>query len=435
MMTAEHVATVHEPLVGRAPRTRITPTRLRAVSLGLAVLVVATGVVTALAAAERHAATAAGWQKSEPLVVGAQAIDSYLSDADTTAAGSFLRSQIEPAGLRVRYTSDLARASANLAQGAQEAGPDPAVTSSIRTVSVDVPVYAGLVQTATFNEREAFYPLAAAYIGEANNLMQQSILPAATQLYSVENQRLAADLGTAGGAWLVVLAAVLFLALLVLLSIVQVSMSRHFRRTFNLYLVGATAVTLVLGIWFTVAIATQSSGVNAATSGGSGPLVVFTQARIDALRMTADDELTLLTRDSEPGLQPDYRATVSRLDRLLGSAGNGAGAVEQDEVGQARRALAAYRRVHAQIRRLDTTGTATGEQDADSLAASQLPAASSTLDGDLAHSIAASQRAFDQSMSGATSDTAGLIWASVILSVLGAVLVLVGFRARIAEYR
>lgn len=435
MMTAEHVAAVHEPVVGRGPGPRVTPARLRAVSLGLAVLVVATGVLTVLGAAERHAATAAGWETSEPLVVEAQAIDSYLSDADTTAAGSFLQSQIEPATLRARYTTDLARASANLAQAAQEAGADPAVTSSIRTLSVNVPVYAGLVQTATFNERQAFYPLAAAYIGEANNLMQQSILPAATQVYTVENQRLASDLGTAHGAWLVAVAAVLLLTLLVLLIVVQVAMSRHFRRTFNLYLVGTTVATLVLGIWFTVAIATQSSGVDAATSGGSGPLVVFTQARIDALRMTADDELTLLTRDSEPGLQPDYRATVGRLDRLLGSARSGAGVVEHNEIGQAQAALATYGRVHAQIRELDTTGTATGAQDADGLAASRLPAASSTLDGDLAHSIATSQQAFDQSMSGATSDAASLIWASAILSVLGAVLVLVGFRARIAEYR
>jgi len=157
--------------------------------------------------------------------------------------------------------------------------------------------------------------------------------------------------------------------------------------------------------------------VDAATSGGSGPLVVFTQARIDALRMTADDELTLLTRDSQPGLQPDYQATVNRLHRLLGSAG-AAGVAEQNEIVQAQGALAGYGRVHAQIRQLDATGTATGEQDADGLAASQLPAASSTLDGDLAHSIATSQQAFDQSMSGATSDTASLIWASAILSLL-----------------
>ena len=108
-------------------RTRVTPARLRVMALGLAVLALVVGLVTALAADNRHTATSAALQTAEPLVVEAQAIDTYLSDADTTAAGSFLQGQIQPASLRSRYMTDLARASASLAGAAQAAGGDPAV--------------------------------------------------------------------------------------------------------------------------------------------------------------------------------------------------------------------------------------------------------------------------------------------------------------------
>ena len=107
-----------------------------------------------------HTATSAASQTAEPLVVEAQAIDTYLSDADTTAAGSFLQGQLQPASLRTRYMTDVAHASASLAARGPGGGSDPAVASAIRSVAVNLPIYTGLVQTATFNERQGYYPLA-----------------------------------------------------------------------------------------------------------------------------------------------------------------------------------------------------------------------------------------------------------------------------------
>jgi hypothetical protein len=434
MMTAEKVGSTEEHTGDRGVR-RATPSRLRYTSVGLAVLVLVTGVVTVLAALERHSAASAASQQSEPLVVTAQAIDTYLSDADTTAAGSFLQGQIQPSGLRTRYDSDLARASQNLADAAEKVGSDAAGSSAIQTVSVDVPVYSGLVQTAISDEGQGYYPLAAAYLGEANNLMQVTILPAAHRLYAVGNERLTGDLGSARRSWLVALAAVLILVTLVLLVLVQVWMSRRFRRTFNLLLIAATVAMFILAVWFTAAVVVQTSGVDAATSGGSKPLVLFTEARIGALRVTADDELTLVTQDSEPQYQPDYRATVHSMETLLDSASPRAGPVERSEIGRAQFALAGYRFVHGEIRRLDGTGRPSLEKQADGDAATVLPAASAKLDNDLAASIGSAQQSFDESMSGSTSDIAALAWAAGVLCVAAAVLVLMGFRARIAEYR
>src|SRR5271165_2087807 len=276
------------------PASRATPTRLRLLAGGLALLTVLAGVAAAVAVANRHAAASAAWQTSEPLVVDAQGIDTSLSEADTAAAGSFLQGRLEPVGLRAQYLADLAQASTSLATTTHAVGTQSSALSAITTLSVDLPVYTGIVQTATFNERQGFYPLAAAYIGEANNLMRTQMLPAARQLFAVERSALADDQQGALSSWLVVIAGVLLLALLVTIVATQRWMSGHFRRTFNVPLVAATVLVVVVGLWFGVSVGAETSQVDTATANGSGPLSVSTQARILALQLRADDELTLL---------------------------------------------------------------------------------------------------------------------------------------------
>ena len=332
---------------------RATPVRLRIATVAIAVLALLTGLVAALATTQRQSATSTAWQHAEPLMVTSQAIDTSLSDADTTAAASFLQGRVEPVALQSRYQRDLTAASADVAEAAREAGPDPAVTASLETLSTDLPVYAGIVQEADFNERQAFYPLAAAYLAEANNLMRSSILPAAAQVYGTEVTRLGSDQATAVSPWLVALAAVALVALSVSLVVAQRRLSRRFRRTWNVALAVATAIVVVVGVWSTVALVTQDSGVKNAQANGSRPVSAFTEARILALRAQADDELTLLTRDSDPSYQVDYTSTAAALGTLLGSAGTTASSsssFEVDQLAEAKDAFGSYTDLHRQIR-------------------------------------------------------------------------------------
>ncbi len=418
---------------------RATPVRLRFAAVAIAVLALVTGLGAALATTQRQSATSAAWQHAEPLMVTAQAVDTSLSDADTTAAASFLQGRVELAALQNRYQGDLTRAGADVAQAAREAGSDPAVASSLETLSTDLPVYAGIVQEANFNERQAFYPLAAAYLAEANNLMRSSILPAAAQVYGTEVDRLGGDQSTAVSPWLVALAAVALVALLVSLVVAQRRLSRHFHRTWNVALASATAIVLVVGVWFTVALVTQDSGVKAAQANGSQPVSAFTEARILALRVQADDELTLLTRDSDPSYQVDYASTAAALGHLLSSAGPVTGSGSSFEAGQLARAKAAfgsYTMLHRQIRAFDNLGDLAGAVTlASGSGTHQLPAVSSQLNGILSGGIDGSQATFVSGTSGAASDLNALTWGVVIATILVAVLVLIGFQPRIAEYR
>ena len=365
----------------------------------------------------------------------AQAIDSSLSDADTTAAASFLQGSLIPANLERRYQNDLTAASAYVSTAAREAGSDPSVASSLRTLSTELPAYAGIVQEANANERLGWYPLAAAYLAEANNLMRTSILPAASQLYATEAGRLTKEQDSAVSPWLATLAILALIALVVSLILAQRWLGHQFHRTWNVALAVATLVVVVLGIWATVAFLTQNSDVNSARANGSKPVSAFTDARILALRARADDELTLLTFDSDPSYQQDYTRTHQALVRLLAQTGSSGdkGSFAREQAVRAESALTAYEGVHNQIRFEDAQQGSL--VSALGLATKRLPSVSSRLDNVLLDGIGTAQTTFVDSTSGAASDLDGLIWGLAIGAILVTVLVLVGIQPRIEEYR
>ncbi len=439
-VTAETPRVSHEQTVLSAPRTPgwsgITPNRLRLFAVGCAALTVLVGLLGFLATSSRHASTSAAWQTAEPLMVDAQAVDTSLSDADTTAAGSLLQGQLESTASHTRYLDDVAGASATLATTSQKVGDDPTAASSLQTISVALPLYTGLVQTATFNQRQGNYPLAAAYMAEANNLMRTRILPAAAQVYGAERTRLSSEQHHASTPWLVGITLLLLVVLIGLLVIMQQWMSRHFHRTLNLAVALATLIMVLVGVWFAVAGVAQNLGVDSAATNGSGPVATYTQARIGALEMRADDELTLLSRDSVSSYQSDEKTTAADVRRLLASASVGASATERVRLSEAVGALDGYRLAHNQIRATDVRGDLIGAvSQASASGPTNLPAVSLRLDQRLAADITRSQLTFDQSMSGAAGDAGGLLWGFLLLSLLAAALVVIGVQPRIAEYR
>ena len=287
-------------------------------------------------------------------------------------------------------------------------GSDPAVAGAITTLSTDLPAYSGVVQEANFSERQANYPLAAAYLAEANNLMRTSILPAAAQVYGTEVKRLADDQGNAASTLLTVLAVVAFVALLAALVLAQRWLSGRFHRTWNVALAGATVLVVVLGLWAGVALLAENSGVASAENNGSRPVSTFTDARILALRARADDELTLLTRDSDTSYQKDYASTAAALKGLLAENQGPNRGSDPSERRQSARALSAwdaYSSVHQQVRHADSSGDLTSAVAlASAPGARGLPAVSADLNGALATGIVGSQDTFVTTTSGAASD-------------------------------
>jgi hypothetical protein len=145
---------------------------------------------------------------------------------------------MEPPGLRARYLRDVRRATAQLAglgrrvQGASEA-------RAVAAIGADLPVYTGLMETARANNRQGF-PVGAAYLREASNLMRGTILPAAGRLYAAEAQRLGGHQRTGSSTDGVIAALVVGLLALAVLVGAQVFVGFRMRRVFNVPLVAAT---------------------------------------------------------------------------------------------------------------------------------------------------------------------------------------------------
>ena len=135
-----------------------TPRRLRVLCTSILVLVAVTGALSVGAVAERQSSINAARDRTASLEVDAQAVDIALSDADATAAGSFLQGRIEPTALRSEYLADVAHASSGLASAELSAGQGTASQADLRAVSTELPVYTGLVATAADAERQASYP-------------------------------------------------------------------------------------------------------------------------------------------------------------------------------------------------------------------------------------------------------------------------------------
>ncbi len=418
-------------------RRSSTPRKLWLCAGTLLLLAICFAVAAGVTAAGRSSATSAAAVKAEPLVVDAQSIDTYLSDADTTAAGSILQGHLPPEALVVRFRSDVAAASTALSATAQEIGQDPQSTAALRTIEVALPTYTQDVDAATFNQRQQFYPLAGAYMAEANNLMHTEILPAASQVYATERSQLVTDQSNAASPWAVVVVALLFIALLAGLVLFQRWLSGRFRRTLNVALVVGSTLAFVAGGWFLVAVIVQGADVNTAASTGTNPVTTFTQARIDALAMQADDELTLLSRDAVGSYQQDYQATSSHLTGLLATAKEQLPAADQPKIEAAQSALDAYESAHGLVRQKD-------QQDNDLVGAIQLataegphslPTTSQALDAMLVGDIASSQASFDNSTSSASGDLTGLVVGVALLSLAVAALIALGVWPRLSEYR
>jgi len=404
-------------------RTRSTPRGLRLAGLLLVALIGACTGASTVAVIARQEATTRSLATTSPGVIDSQMAFTALSDADTAAAGSLLAQGRLPA-LRQQYLDDIARASTALTDVGELAGSKATVTAQLRTLTVDLPFYTGIIEVARGNSQRGL-PVSAAYLGEANNLMRTQLLPAADRLYVAEEASLSTDQHSAGVGRLVLLSALILATLVVSLVVTQVWLRMRFRRTLNPGLLVGTAVVVVAAVWAAVALMAQGRALDQAASRGTAPLSAYTQARILALEARSDDELALATRDSVSSYQQDYAVVSGKLATVLRG--------QPDS--QAVQLMGALARTHAAIRAFD--------------AANDLPAAAAVvsdesrgnapvygqLDSRLAADVAGAQGQFNTSTGTARSDLAGLAWGLPVLGLLAAAGVLLGLRPRLREYR
>jgi hypothetical protein len=419
-------------------RLNRTPVRLRLTAAVLVVTAIALGAIAATAATSRREAAHSVSRSSEPQLMRAEGVYASLSAADATAATTFLTGGIEPAGRRAQYLRDLDAASAQLEALARQTGSSPDTRAPATALAEQLPVYTGLVEAARANNRQGF-PVGAAYLRRASDLMRAKLLPAAARLYVVEAQRMNDDYrdGTrnAGLIAALVVAAVLF----VLLVVTQIGLARFSNRILNVPLLAATVLVAGLALWVGFGLSGQQNALAAAQRKGSDAVQLLSASRFLALRAQGDDSLALIGRGSDTTSLPDFERTLialrgkregggllgdaQRVARRSGTAGSMAGVYSS---------LTGFERAHARVAaredRGDYKGAVATYIDDELRQARQLDAA-------LESGTRAAQSRFATNAASANASVRGMWFGIPLLALAIGTLAVLGLSYRIKEYR
>ncbi|MPZ81078.1 MAG: hypothetical protein GEV28_12070 [Actinophytocola sp.] len=426
--------------VRRARRSAAsTPGRLFVVGVGLVVLALLTGVTGAIALQQKQATIDNLIDHREPLAAASQQIYRSLSDADATAASAFLSGGNPPAALRERYELDIAQAGANLAKASADVAGVPEAEEQVDQLAQQLPVYTGLVETARAYNRQGF-PAGAAYLREASGLMRAKLLPAAQELYSIDSRRLADEQAQAREfPWIT---AGLVLVLLVAFVATQMYLTRRTNRLLNVGLVVATIAVVVGLAWGTVALLLESAKVANGQDSGTQQVELAVQARINALKMRANETLTLVARGDGAEYEDDWQSLASEVsgdgdeNLLVRAQGLAANQETSDAIEAARANVTAWLDAHDRVRQLDDDGqyqeaVALAIGDAEDGAAG----AFNELDANLLRAINDGRGVFVDETSSASEAMTGLAPGTAALALLAAAGVTMGIRERLQEYR
>ncbi|WP_370063253.1 hypothetical protein [Streptacidiphilus sp. MAP5-3] len=436
------------PPQGRRVRERATavltgtpPRRLRSGAVGLALLALLFGVLTVWQVDSRTTAADNVVNHSQPLSDDAAQIFRSLADADTTAATGFLQAGAETATVRDQYNADIATASKLLTQAAAQTDPNDPGQQWIQQLNTQLPVYAGLVETAKADDRQGL-PLGGAYLRYGSGQMQGQMLLEAQNLYNAETARLHADYADARSLPWAALG--LGVVLLILLVRAQVLLYRRTNRVFNIGLVLGTACATVALLWLAAGQSVAASYLSDSDTQGAAPLQVLNEAGIEALKCRGAENLNLVAR----GSTTVYEDTWEKESAALGNANATSGYLPTarsmttgDAVAQ-QSLTAALSDWHTWQSRHDTAYTAnqagdyqTALNDTIGTGSTTINASFTALESSLNSAATHEQAQFTSLADDGRNATTLLAPGAGLLAVLAAVGAVAGINRRVAEYR
>jgi hypothetical protein len=258
-------------------------------------------------------------ERSEPFAYAAQNLYAALSAADAAAASAFL-SGTEAGPVRARYQQALADAAAALAD-TTAGSADLATRTDVAEISAQLSAYTGLVEAARANSRQG-YPVGSAYLREASSLMQNSLLPGAERIYTTNLAAVDEDQRAIGSVPTVSL--VLLGLVLVAIVVGSVVVRRRTNRQFNLGLVVAAVVVLLVIGWIVGATRLAAGAVEDSRSEGTAVFERLAKARILAQQARTDETLQLIARGDITAGEKSFTGHMDDLATHLGAESSAA---------------------------------------------------------------------------------------------------------------
>jgi hypothetical protein len=302
---------VSEAWVRRLART--TPGVIGIVAIAVGAICVIAGLVTGGQLDGRISERNSVLERSEPFAYAAQNLYAALSAADAAAASAFLSGGIETGPMRAQYQQALARASSALADATAGAG-DFKTRTAMAEISEQLTAYTGLVESARANNRQG-HVIGSAYLREASALMQTSLLPGAEKIYTGNLATVEEDQRAIGS--LPIVSLTLLAVALVAIGVSSVIMYRRTNRQFNVGLVVAAALVMLVIGWVVVATQLAASEIEHSRTEGTERFEKLARARILAQQARTDETLELISRGDIGAGEKSFYGHMDELGKLL----------------------------------------------------------------------------------------------------------------------
>jgi hypothetical protein len=318
---------------------RTTPGVVVAIAVVVAAACILAGVVSAAAVTSRIAEQKAVLDHSEPFAYAAQNLYAASSAADAAAATAFLSGGSQTPLMRARYQQAMAAATSALAD-ATAGAPDADTRKALAEVSAQLTTYAGLVEAARANGVQGF-PIGSSYLREASSLMQTKLLPGAEKVYAADLTRVDQAQRRIGSLPKVGLT----LLILAMLAIVVSSavMARRTNRQFNVGLVAAGVVALLVSACIIGAVHLAAGEIERGRTEGTEKFGQLAEARILAQQARTDETLQLITRGDITASEKSFNGHIDELQARLGNSSPAAAEAVNKWVAGHREQVDAYR--------------------------------------------------------------------------------------------
>jgi len=316
---------------------RTTPGVLGMIAFVVAALCVIAGLVCGAQLDSRIAERNAVLDRSEPFAYSAQNLYAALSAADAAAATEFLSAK-ETAPVRERYQQALADASSALAD-ATAGSTDTEARTAVAEITAQLAAYTGLVESARANNLQG-HVIGSAYLREASSLMQNTLLPGAEKIYTRnldtvdQGQGAVSSTPTASLALLVLTLAAICAGSLILFA--------RTNRQFNMGLVTAAALVLVVGGWIVVATRLAAADIEQSRTEGTAVFRQLAQARILAEKARTDETLELIAHGDITESERSFNSHIDDLNSRLGAGPSDAAQGVRNWTASHRKGVVAY---------------------------------------------------------------------------------------------
>ncbi|HIW95775.1 MAG TPA: hypothetical protein H9867_04745 [Candidatus Corynebacterium gallistercoris] len=322
---------------------RTSPGKLSIVSTILVIAILAAGGAMVISSESRQDQLNGLVSRTEPLSNASQELFNSLSVADSVATTSFLQKNTGDYSSVAAYHEAMQDASSAVIRATSGIDdPDSREMHLVIKIQTALPEYVQLISNAQTNDRLR-NPVGASYLSQGSALMQETMLPAAEELYQRTSKRVSDQQSRLVTPMWFPLSGLV--AAVIMLILAQFWLAAMTNRRLNVGYLTATGLMVFALLWTSVSSVMLWNAGNQNVQESVQPLESLTQARIQVQQARTQEALGLIERDYDSERQAAFSDTMASLDSTLDDLRGTVGSPER--IDAAREAVLQWDKAHS----------------------------------------------------------------------------------------